>query len=374
MITPNIPDVLDDLNRSEGSAGLLVAAGAMPAVFLAPIIGVLADRFGRKPVLLPCLVVFAVGAAAGSVAPTFPALIGARLLQGAGGAGLINLALVLIADHWSGLERTRLIGRNSAVITAALALAPVLSGGIAELTNWRVSVAVGALALPVALVGLAVLPDTRPGVHGTVLGQLRAAGAVIRQPELLMVLVAGFALFLVIFGVFLTALPVHLEEEFGLGPGVRGLILSLSAVGATIAAFNLDRIRGVLSLRILLSVCCLIIAVAAFGMAVAPALALVVLANLLYGFGDGALIPALQDVATSVPAPEQRGSVMAAWVVSIRLGQTAGPLGAAALFARYSTGTAMVAGAVIFAAVGIGFLLGPIDDATLDRADTADPH
>ena len=373
-ITPNIPDVLSDLDRSDGSAGLLVAAGASPTIFIAPVIGILADRYGRKRVLLPCLWIFALGAILGALSPTFNLLIAARLLQGAGGAGLINLALVLIADNWEGVERTRLIGRNSAVLTTALALLPSVSGVVAELTSWRVSVAIGIVAVPVAGVGMVVLPDVRPGPATTVGQQLRGAAQAVRNPVLLFVFAAGFLLFVVIFGVFLTALPVHLEERYGLGPAARGLVLSVPAIGATIAAFNLGRIRGVVALRLLLSASSFFIAVAAFGVAAAPTLLLVLVAMLLYGFGDGSLIPALQDVASSIPSADQRAAVLGAWVVAVRAGQTVGPLGAALLFATYSTEVAMIVGASIFVVVGLLFLFGPIDDAaTADRAGTANP-
>lgn len=369
MITPNIPDVLEDLGQSDGSAGFLVASGALPGVILAPLFGVLADRFGRKRVLLPCLVLFGLGALAGALAPDFRTLIIARLIQGAGGAALINLALVIIGDNWSGLERTKLIGRNSAVLTLALAVLPSFSGFIAELTSWRVSIAVGLMGLPVAGLGWFLLPDSAPRETTTVRTQLRGAFVEVRKPVLLFVFAAGFLLFVVIFGVFLTALPVHLEQEFGLGPGARGLVLSLSAVGATVVSFNLGRIRSVIPLRVLLWVCCLFVSIAAFGVALASVLLLAVLAMLLYGFGEGSLIPALQDVASSVPPPEQRASVMGAWVVAIRFGQTVGPIGAAALFARYSTSVAMLTGAVIFLGVGLMFVFGPIDDQAMGAED-----
>lgn len=369
MITPNIPDVLAEFDRSDAAAGLLVASGALPGVLLAPIIGVLADRFGRKRVLLPCLLLFGCGALLASLAPSYTILIAGRLLQGAGGAGLINLALVLIGDNWDGLDRTRLIGRNSAVLTAALAVLPLLSGAIAEATSWRVSVAVGLLALPVAVTGVFLLPDSRPSSTASIGRQLRGALDAARQPVLLFVFAAGFLLFVVIFGVLLTALPVHLEERFDLGPGARGLVLSLTAVGAIVMSFNLGRIREVVPLRPLLVASSVFIVAAALGLALAPILALVVVATVLYGFGDGIVIPALQDVASTIPAADQRASVMAAWVVAIRLGQTVGPIGAALIFAEWSTSIAMIVGAGIFALVGVMFVFGPIDDDIMIAAD-----
>ncbi|MEM9655940.1 MAG: MFS transporter [Actinomycetota bacterium] len=366
MITPNVPDILDEFRRTAGDAGVLVGAGALPGVFMAPVIGVLADRFGRKRVLLPCLVVFSIGALLAASAPSFGALIGARLVQGLGAAGLINLSIVLIGDHWSGLERTALIGRNSAVLTTALAILPSVSGGLAEFISWRASIAVGVVALPVAAIGLVVLPDSRPERVTDLGRQLRTAAVEIRRPTLFVVFASGFLLFVVIFGVFVTALPIHLEEQFNLGPGARGLMLSVPALGAIVASYNLGRIRSVVALRLVLVASSLCVAVAAFGAAVAPTLLLVVAAMVLYGFGEGGVIPALQDVASSVPPPDQRASVMAVWVSAVRLGQTVGPIGAAILLAAYSTSIAMIAGAAIFGAVAVLFACGPVDDSIMD--------
>ena len=75
VLTPNIPDILSDFGQPDGRAGLLVAVSPLPGVVMAPIIGILADRFGRRRVLLPCLVTFGVAAVLASLAPTFPALL-----------------------------------------------------------------------------------------------------------------------------------------------------------------------------------------------------------------------------------------------------------------------------------------------------------
>lgn len=360
LLTPNIPDVLSDLGQSDTRAGVLVAVSPLPGVFVAPVIGVLADRHGRRQILVPCLVLFGLSAIASAVAPTFEALLAARFIQGVGGAGLINLAVVLIGDHWDGLTRTKLIGRNSAVLTVCLALFPSLAGLIGDLASWRWSLALGSVALPIAALGWTRLPADRPATPRSIGGQLRGAALVLRQPAVLTILASGVLLFTVIFGVFLTALPIHLEEEFGLSAGPRGLILSSFAVGASITAFNLGWLRARFSARTILVSACSLIAASAAALGVAPTLVLVVIATSVYGLGDGAAIPALQDLITSSAPAEQRASVLAAWVSGIRLGQTIGPIGASAMFAVTSTGTTMLVGAALFAVVAVVMMLAPL--------------
>lgn len=360
VLTPNIPDVLSDLGQPSSRAGLLVAATPLPGIAMAPIIGILADRYGRRQVLVPCLVLFGIGGLASSIAPTFPALLATRFAQGIGGAGLINLAVVLIGDHWNGIDRTKIIGWNSAVLTVCLALIPSIAGVVGDLASWRFALAMSTVSLPLAAIGWRLLPADRPGTRTTIGNQLRGAAAVLRQPAVLVIMIVGVVLFTVIFGVFLTALPVHLDERFGLSAGPRGLILSTFAIGATVASFNLGRMRARWSARTMLVGASVVIAVTAAGLGLAPTVALVIVASVAYGLGDGTAIPALQDLVTSAAPAEQRASVMAAWVSGIRLGQTIGPLGAAALFAVTSTQTTMLIGAGVFAVVAVAMTVAPL--------------
>ncbi len=368
LISPNIPDILDAFGQPESRAGILVASGPLPGVAVAPIVGVVADRLGRRRVLLPCLVLFGVAGVAAAMAPTFNLLLVARVVQGIGGAGLINLAVVMIGDFWTGAERTNLIGKNSAVLTVCLALMPSFSGLLASLTSWRWSLACAALALPVAAFGFKLMPRVDVVATRTIGDQLRGTARAVQQPVILAVIVASFLLFVVVFGVFLTALPVHLEHEFGLGPGRRGLILSAPAIGSTLVAFNLGRIRSWFSVRKVLVVSSVLIAVGAFGLGVASTILVVVIVSIIYGLGDGIAIPTLQDVTASSAPDGQRASVMAGFVSATRLGQTVGPIGAAAIFGATSTSTAMIVGAAIFAVVAVGFAVGPIDERSIARS------
>ncbi|MGH2684483.1 MAG: MFS transporter, partial [Actinomycetota bacterium] len=70
LIAPAIPDILADLDAPRGQAGFLIAAGTLPGIVVAPVIGVLADRYGRRAVLLPCLVLFGLFGVGASFAGT----------------------------------------------------------------------------------------------------------------------------------------------------------------------------------------------------------------------------------------------------------------------------------------------------------------
>jgi MFS family permease len=368
LIAPALPDILDDFGVGDAGAGLVIAATSLPGIFLAPIIGLLADRFGRRRVLVPCLTTFGVFGLLAAAAPTFELLIVARIGLGIGGAGLINLAIVLIGDFWDGAERTRLIGRNSVVLTIGLAIIPPIGGLLTDAFSWRVALLPYGLALVTAFACWRMLDKSVPENAPTIRSQLSGLGRAARQPQLLVVYAGGMMAFLLIFGVFLAALPVHLEDTFGYGATVRGLFLALPAVPSMIVAFNIASIRERVAPRPLLAMSSLVLS-AGFALIGSSTLAmLVVVGCLLYGVGEGALIPTLQDLSVALAPEGQRGAVVALFVSAARLGQTLGPLGAAALFEATSTFTVLRVGSILAIGLALLFMLAPTGRGAEDSA------
>lgn len=359
LLSPAIPDILEEFGQDSARAGVLVAVGSSAGIVLAPLIGFLADRYGRRRVLTVCLVVFGVFGITSALAPSFPVLLAARFLQGFGSAGLINLAIVLIGDHWSGADRTRQLGRNSVALTVGLAVLPVASGWITEVFSWRLALGLYALAFGVAgSVWLQVVDPERPPAT-PIRAQLAGAFRVAREPVAATTIWLGLLIFIMIFGVFLAAFPVHLAERFDLEAGTRGVVLALPAVTSTIAALNLARLRHALSASSLVGVASATLGVAFVLLGLGPVLGLVVIGALLYGFGEGALIPTLQDVLSAESSDEHRGSLIALWVGAVRLGQTVGSLLATVAIGVVGTGTTIVLGAGIAVVVVAVGTLGP---------------
>jgi len=356
LVTPAIPDILSDFDLSGDSAGLLVASGSVAGIVIAPVAGFLADRYGRRIVLTICLGIFGVFGGVAALAPTFEILLLARFLQGVGSAALVNLAVVLIGDNWTGPERTRLIGRNSAVLTVGLASIPLLSGAVTEAAGWRIAFALYTVALGTAAAAWVVLDGRRPADPPHVKEQFGEAMVVLRRPVLRASLLAGFLVFIAIFGLFLTVLPVHLADVFGLEAGARGLVISLPAVTATLASFNLGRMTTLTSPRTVVIISALALVVAYVTIGLTTTLLVLVVATLLYGASEGFFIPMLQDLNMEDAPEEHRAVVIAVWVGFARLGQTIGPLLAGVAMALVGTGPTFVAGsgvAVLILLVGV---------------------
>ena len=112
------------------TAYLLTATGAVP------IYGKLADTAGRRPTLLAAIAIFVAGSVGCALAPTMGWLIAARLVQGAGGGGLIALAQTIVGDMMSPRERAGWQVYFAAAFTVASLAGPVLGGFFAQHLSW----------------------------------------------------------------------------------------------------------------------------------------------------------------------------------------------------------------------------------------------
>jgi ACDE family multidrug resistance protein len=331
LITPATPDIVDDLGVGAAAIGPLLAAATFPGIFLAPVIGVLSDRYGRREVLLPCLAIFGLSGGLAAFAPTYGVLLALRLLQGVGSAGLINLAVVIIGDHWEGTERTKMIGRNAAALTAAVAVLPPIGGALTGLGGWRWSFAPYWIGLVTAVFVATKLPRGRRS-DVSLGAQLRATLPFIRSRLVLGTMLVSVVVFALIFGLFLTVIPLYLDDRFGIDATGRGLFLGVPAITSTISALSLARVGARLG-GLRTQVFAFFLFAAGFAViGTAGSLPLLVAGACLYGFGEGLIIPTLQESIASAAPASSRGSVVALWISFTRSGQTIGPVAASAAY------------------------------------------
>ena len=341
IFVSSTPEILRSFGESENLAGLLIAAGSVPGIVVAPFIGFLADRFGRKKVLIPCLIIYGVFGLLVGLSPSLSWFLLLRIFQGLGSAGLINLVVVIISDNWGSFERARLIGQNAAAITISVAIYPVVGGGITDLIGWRWNFLAFLLPLIVAFFISRKLEDHQPGLEVSVREQISGAFAEVRKPAIATNLVIGTIVFMSIFGLLLSLLPVHLDREYGLGPTERGLIASTPAILAACAALTVARVRKRVQGGIIIYASLLIWGISFLLMGFGS-LPLLVIGTIAYGFSEGLMIPTLQDLIAE-NAPEQlRGALLAIWTGAGRLGQTVGPIAISLALLGLSTSWVLV--------------------------------
>lgn len=361
LVAPNITSIVSEFGQPIQTAGYLLSVIPLSGIFLTPLIGFAADRIGRRLIIVSCLLLFGIAGLASALASTYSLLLLSRFVQGIGSAGLLNLAIVLIADHWQGQDRTALMGRNAAALAIGLVAIPPLSGCFAEILSWRYSLALASFTIPLAFIAARTLTSGKRAQERSLILHLKEMCVAFRRPVVPATLFSGFILFATIFGVFLTILPIHLNKVYGLDAGATGVVLAAPAVGSIIAALLLGKLSAYLSRRMIIVLSGLLISFSILIMSNASALWLVLVAAAIYGLGDGVSIPSFQDMAATSAPSSHRASVLALWTSSVRLGQLIGPLTAGAILVLTSTSVVMIIGAVVFALVSLFWAWIPFD-------------
>lgn len=358
LMAPALPDIVEAFDLPTGVwDGVLVASASVAGVVVAPVVGVLADHHGRRRVLMPALVIYGVFGTLAAFSPDIWFLLGCRVLMGVGSAGLVSLAVVVIGDHWQGVDRARAIGQNAAVLTTTVAVFPAIGGGLTVLGGWRWSFAPFPLALLTAVLVAWTLPPDKPHASAGFWAQLRDAWPYLWSRRMVVLTISGFVLFVMIFGLFLTVMPQHLESQFGLSPGWRGLVIAVPAAGSTLTALTLGRLRSQYSARALVLASVGFFAVPFLIMGLAPWLLLLLFGTFLYGVAEGLGMPTLQDLVAGSAPTANRGAAVSFFVGAARLGQTLGPLSFGALMGATTSGAAFVVGAGVAAVLGVALAL-----------------
>ncbi len=333
-ITPALPLVMDAYAISPHQLGLVITAFTVPGVFLTPVMGVLADRYGRRRTIAPSLALFGVAGFLCGFAPSFGWLVALRFLQGVGAAALGALNITIIGDLYEGRRRAAALGLNASVLSLAVAAYPLLGGVLASL-GWRAPFFLPVAALPLAWLVLRHLDSPEPNGRQGLREYFKAVYTGVREPQTLGLLLATAATFLVLYGPLLTYLPVHLDEAYGASSMAIGVLLAAASLTTGLAASQLGRLARVVSERAMVKFAFLLYAAACALMAHMESVAAFFLPILLLGLGQGLNMPSIQSLLTSLAPLEQRGAFMAVNGMALRLGQTLGPLLMGALYAGW---------------------------------------
>jgi EmrB/QacA subfamily drug resistance transporter len=176
--------------------------------------GTLADKMGRRRVFALGVALFAVASVGCGIAPDIHWLIGARAVQGLGGALLVPTSLALLGAYFPPERRGRAIGKWSAFSAAAAGIGPVLGGWLVQVGSWRW---VFWINVPIAAMTLAItwrrVPESRApdagrldligaclatvGLGGLVFGLLEAPRLGFAHPVIIGALAGGLLILIV---------------------------------------------------------------------------------------------------------------------------------------------------------------------------------
>lgn len=285
-----LPVLARDLNVPLQTAGLLVSAFALSAAVAGPILMLLGARWPPRAILTVGLLGFATATLVPVLAPSFDAMLVARIGQGAGLTLLISLASAMAASTARDGEAGRAVGQVTlGAVVGSVAAVPA-GASLAELLGWRAVLA--GLALLALVAAAAIFLVTPLGSSARTIRQSRPA-SLLRRPQFLAHLLLSGLLFTGMFTAY-SYIAVVLEQAWSLSPRQVALALfffgAMGLVGNGFAAAVVDRGPTLLTAVVAL---CVSAAIAAVSTTSAPGAAgLFLLA--LWGAGHTAAFVACQ--------------------------------------------------------------------------------
>ncbi|RSD09218.1 MFS transporter [Amycolatopsis eburnea] len=162
VVTVALPDIGRDLGASFASLQWTVTGYTLSLASLILLAGGLGDRYGRRRIFLAGVAVFTLASVLCAAVPDVRTLVGARILQGVGGALMAPASMAILQSTIAPGDRPVAIGTWSGFAGIAGVLAPFAGGWLLSLGSWRWIFLINVpVAVVVLVVSLRHLPETR---------------------------------------------------------------------------------------------------------------------------------------------------------------------------------------------------------------------
>lgn len=345
-ITPAFPGIIKYFGISIQQVGWLIAAFTLPGIFLTPVTGILADRIGRKLILIPSLLVFGIAGFLCSFMTDFHSLLALLFIQGIGASSLSSINITLIGDLYDGEKRTALMGYNASILSIGTAAYPAIGGLIATF-GWQYIFYLPLLALPLALFVWLGLNNPEPKDHQGIGEYFKRIWKSINQPSVWGLLLVNMLVFVLLYGAYLTYFPILLSERLQASSVQIGLSMSVMSLVTAATASQLGRLNKWLALKYLLMAGAGFYMFSMLILLITTNWVLVGVAVILFGLGHGMMIPSIQNLLVGFASIKERAAFMSFNSMVLRIGQTLGPLVIGIFYAVGNLKGSFVAGAVV---------------------------
>ena len=255
MFVPALPDAARSLSSNMGAMEMAVSIYVVGLAVGQLIYGPLSDAFGRRPMVLAGLGLYAAGGLAASLAPNLHVLLFARLVQALGGGAGLSLGRAMVRDTTRADRAVRELALLNLMLLLSPGLAPVVGGVISSAAGWRsifmVLTAVGVVSMGFALHALPETgnPSGRFGVR-TLVADYRT---LLASPRFVGFALGGGCATTSVYA-FLTVAPFvfvdELHQPVGMVGIYSGLMMVGMAAGNTLTSRLVTRVRSETLLRI----------------------------------------------------------------------------------------------------------------------------
>lgn len=360
MLIPVLPILEDKVGITSFQSSMIITSYSVAAIFLIPVAGYLSDRFGRKIVILPSLILALIGGliagfASWKMDDPYAIIIVGRIIQGIGAAGAMPIVLPLVGDLYQDDDEkiSSTLGIIETSNTFGKVLSPILGSIFAAFLWFLPFFSISALSLiSIILIFFFVKAPKDDDEPLKFKEFLRNTKKVFKEEGkwLYTVFLNGVLVMLILFSM-LFFLSENLEKVHDIKGIKKGFVLAIPLLLLCIASYisgrkikgNLGRIKKI----IIVSLIAMSVSIVFVGFTSKKLILLLVVTSIV-GIAIGALLPALDTLITDNIRKELRGTVSSFYSSARFIGVAAGPPIMSLVMKNYLNASYITAGVLGF--------------------------
>ncbi|MCA1031259.1 MFS transporter [Bacillus timonensis] len=335
MLIPVLPTFEKKLKISAFQSSMLITLYSIVAIILIPIAGYLSDRIGRKKVIIPSLVIAALGGLLSGWAawkmenPYYVILVG-RTLQGIGAAGAAPIVLPLVGDMFRDeKEVSSSLGAIETSNTFGKVLSPILGAFLAGILWFLPFLAFPVFCLISILLMLFLVKSPTLGEKPLPFHEfIKAVKKLLKEKGrwIYAIFFVGCVLMFILFGV-LFFLSSMLEEKYQIKGIKKGLILAIPLGALCISSFFTGKVikKNKLLMKWMIFIGVAFLALSTFSIIFSHNIWVLLCIFVVSGIGIGIALPCLDALLTEGVEKEERGTITSIYSSMRFIGVALGP-------------------------------------------------
>ncbi len=356
IIAPVLNLMTGGLGVDPSQGRVLITTHSIFIALASPFYGIVIDRIGPKKPLIFGLMLYGVSGAAGLASNDYWVVLGSRAVLGIGAAAIFTSLTILIFNLYKEAgERNRMMGWRAASQSGGGVVWPLLGGFLGTL-SWHYPFAVYFIGIPLGLLVWLYVPDTHVAPAGPARGRDTTVFRIFRENPIL------FGVYGLVFlsSMFLYGIVVFLPQllsDLGMTSSFSvGLYISGMGLTAGIISFSYGKIRTRLTYKTIVIIALALWMVGFFVLNRASNGVLVAVSVVVFGAGQGMVMPTAQLWTGELVAPSIRGRITS-YLGSFGLGgQFLSPIILSPVEASFGLPVVFLSIAVTSAVVAVVFL------------------
>ena len=335
MLIPVLPDIKSELHISQFQTSLIITAFSIPAAIIIPVTGYLADHYGRKKVMIPALIIYAIGGLIAGLAAallkenSYTLIMVGRILQGMGAAGTAPLAMTLASDIFNDAKRSSALGVIEAFNGIGKVVSPILGSLVALIVWYATFFVFPLLCIPIALFVWFAVQEPAGNLNKqpvkayvqTIYNVFKTRGI-----SLLASFLAGAMTLFILFGL-LFFLSDILENKFQIDGIYKGFVIAIPLlVMATTSYITGNRVKSKINkMKRLIVLGLIILTIASSIAAITSNIYWQIALLCCIGLGSGLVLPCLNTLITGSISAQERGLITSLYGSVRFIGVAIGP-------------------------------------------------